>query len=202
MYHICCSSFPLQSLSINRSLFLNPASTVCACCFSSPYPLYLYRSAKRLNLSLCVHSRVHWVGSVINPIDSLNKLEYHFNLLCGHCLLPQLASNWGGVGVNYQAGIHLVWECVLGPMFDYLTHSPQRTHISYLSRIIFSGTHSFLHPHTHKSLEAIIVFYSLKNCCESSPKSEPFSKPAPKTKDALFCFADWSYKYLKNRDVD
>lgn len=45
-----------------------------------------------------MHSRVHWVGSVINPIDSLNKLEYHFNLLCGHCLLPQLASNWGGVG--------------------------------------------------------------------------------------------------------
>lgn len=146
-----------------------------------------------------MHSRVHWVGSVINPIDSLNKLEYHFNLLCVVIVFCHNLHLIGGVwGVNYQAGIHLVWACVLGAMFDYLTHSPLRTHISYLSRIIFSGTHSSLHSHTHKSLKAIIVFYSPKNDCESSRKSDPFSKPAPKTKDALFCLI----LYLKNRDVD
>lgn len=145
-----------------------------------------------------MHSRVHRVGSVINPIDSLNKLEYHFNLLCVVIVFCHNLHLIGRGGVNYQAGIHLVWECVLGAMFDYyLTHSPQRTHISYLSRLIFSGTHSFLHSHTHKSLEAIIVFYLLKNCCESSHKSDQFSKPAPKTKDALFCFADWMYKSSK-----
>lgn len=150
----------------------------------------------------CVHSRVHWVGSVINPIDSLNKLEYHFNLLCVVIVFYHNLYLIGAVwGVNYQAGIHSVWECVLGQCL-IIWLIPLRGHTSHIFLKSFSVAHTRSYTPTHKSLEAIIVFCSLKNCCESSHKSDHFSKPAPKTRDALFCFADWMYSYLKNRDVE